>query len=444
MGWQLHVIDGANQGQRFALPLQGAVTIGRSQRHADIILHDLYVARVHCEVEVGDDGVLVRALPDAASGLIVNGATVKEALVRPAQVFRLGNSHLRLEAFDHAHPHADPDAADEVVEAEEEVIEAVAVEGDDQGDDDEVAVPAGPGQLPHVPLGRLKVLSGQTVSHYRLGEVLGRGHYGVVFHARHVNSGSEVALKVLSPEFPQGAVEMRTFVAALKAILGKRHPNLVTLYNAGRTGPYCWLALEHVAGDSLADRLREDDPGRSHWKSALRIGVHLGRALEFLRKHRLVHGNIAPANVLLGCDGEGRTREVKLGDLMLSRALKGSSLARAHRQAKLEAEIGYMAPEQLIEGAAVDRLTDLYGLGAVMYARLTGGPPFEGEDPADTRKRILKAGARKPTDFHPNIPEPLSRAVMRLLARRPEDRYPSPADLLADLEELADDEGVEV
>ncbi|MFO0844983.1 MAG: FHA domain-containing serine/threonine-protein kinase [Gemmataceae bacterium] len=441
MGWRFLVVDGANQGQSFVLPLQGAVTIGRSQRHADIILHDLYVARVHCEVVVDGEEVLFRALPEAEAGLLVNGAKLKEGVLKSKDVLRLGNSHLRLEPYDHDHPDAEPAAEPEAVQAEEEVIEAVAVEDDE---DAPAEAPPEPGQLPNVPLGRLKVLSGHTLSHYQLGKVLGQGHYGVVFHARHVTSGTELALKVLSAEFPQNPAEMKAFVAALKAILGKKHPNLVTLYNAGRTGPYCWLALEYVEGDSLADVLRDADPGRSYWRSALRLGIQLGRALEFLRKNRLVHGNISPANVLYNRDEDGREKEVKLGDLMLSRALHGSALVEAHREEKLEAELGYMAPEQLTQGAPIDLLTDLYGVGAVMYARLTAGPPFQGDSPAQTWKMVLKATPPKPSDFHENIPERLSAAVMLLLARYPEDRYQSPADLLADLEEVAQDEGVAV
>ena len=441
MGWRLFVVDGANQGQSFVLPLEGTVTVGRSQRHADIILHDLYVARVHCEVVLGGDGsVLVRALPDATGGLIINGNKVNEGPLQLKDVLRLGNSHLRLEPYDHDNPDAEQEEeivdADEVVDGEE-VVEAEPVE------DEEEALE--PGKLPNVPLERMHVLSGHTLSHYKLGEVLGRGHYGVVFQANHVNSGTGVALKVLSREFPSGADEMKTFVGALKAILGLKHPNLVTLYNAGKTGPYCWLALEHVEGDSLAQALREADARRrSHWKPALRMGIHLARALQFLRKNRLVHGNIAPANVLLGRDEVGRDKEVKLGDLMLSRALEGSALVDAHIEAKLEAELGYMAPEQTMEKVPIDSLTDLYGLGAVLYGRLTGGPPFQGDNPAETVQFIRKGTPRKPTEFHKNIPDKLSTAVMLLLARHPEDRYQSPADLLADLEEIAEDEGVEV
>src|SRR5262249_52657853 len=156
--------------------------------------------------------------------------------------------------------------------------------------------------------------------------------------------GQVVALKVLSPEFPKGTAEMQTFMATMRALLPLRHPHLVTLINAGKTGPYCWLAREHVEGKSVAQLLAQSDAAtKSHWKSALRIAVHLGRALHFLHQRRIVHGNITSANVLV----RHSDKVVKLSDLMLSQALQGSALQRTGLERKLLAELGYLAPERV-------------------------------------------------------------------------------------------------
>jgi eukaryotic-like serine/threonine-protein kinase len=120
----------------------------------------------------------------------------------------------------------------------------------------------------------------------------------------------------------------------------------------------------------------------------------------------------------------------------------GSAMQEARLEAKLAAEMGYLSPEQASGGAA-DALTDLYGLGAVMYARLTGSPPHQGRTPEETLEHVLTSVPRKPIDVYKNIPEPLSIAVMLLLAR-PEDRCRSPEELLAMLEPLAEREGIEV
>jgi serine/threonine protein kinase len=420
MVWRFYVVDGADLKQFFLLPEQGTITIGRS-RHADIILHDLYVGRVHCEVEADGERVVVRSIPDGGD-ILVNGKKVTEEELPPGVVLRVGNSHLRLER----HLGAPEDEDDE-----EDVIEAEV--------DDEDAPPE-PRKSGPLTAERLHELSGQSLSHYKLAEVLGRGHYGVVFRATDQKIGQPVAMKVLSAEFPQSAAEMQTFIAALKTLLPLRHPNLVTLYNAGKTGPYCWLALEPIEGESLATGLRDPDAKmRSHWKLALRMAAHLARALEFLRKHRLVHGNIAPANVLVRSDGVS-----KLADLMLSKALAGSTIQRARLEKKLLAELGYLAPEQTVKGAPVDALTDLYGVGAVVYARLTGRPPFRAATPEQTLELIQTSVPTRPKDVHKSIPDALSNAVMRLLSRRPEDRYETPTELLADLEALAEEVDVEL
>jgi serine/threonine protein kinase len=417
MVWRFYVVDGADQKQCFLLPEQGTVTIGRS-RHADIILHDLYVGRVHCEVEADGERVVVRSIPDGGD-ILINGKKVTEEELPAGVVVRVGNSHLRLER----HLGAPEEEDEEVIEAEV----------------DEEA-PLEPRKTGPLPAERLHELSGQPLSHYKLAELLGRGHYGVVFRAADQKTGQPVAMKVLSAEFPQSAAEMQTFIAALKTVLPLRHPNLVTLYNAGKTGPYCWLALEPIEGESLATGLRDPDAKmRSHWKLALRMAAHLARGLEFLRKHRLVHGNVAPANVLVRSDGV-----TKLADLMLSKALAGSALQRARLEKKLLAELGYLAPEQAVKGAAVDALTDLYGVGAVIYARLTGRPPFRAATPEQTLELIQTSVPTRPKDVHKSIPDALSNAVMRLLSRRPEDRYETPTELLADLEALAEEEDVEL
>jgi serine/threonine protein kinase len=410
MAWQFFVVDGADAEQIFPLPEDGTVRIGRNPGDADIGLNDLYVAPLHCAVITAGDMVVVRPLQTNRS-ILVNGVPSPGCELQEGDVLRVGNSHLRLEPFD---PERAPPP--------------------------EPPKPAGPPPLPELPLERLDELGGRKLAHYELGEVLGRGHFGVVFAARDLKSGQGVALKVLSPEFPQDAGEMKTFTAAMRAVLGLRHPHLVTLLNAGKTGPYCWLAQEQVEGVSLAEQLAQLDSGKSRWRAALRIGVHLGRALQFLHPKGVLHGNITPANVLIRTDD----KVVKLNSLMLSRALEGSALQGARLEKKLLAELGYLAPEQVLPDALVDHLADLYGVGAVMYARLTGRPPFLAATPEETLRLITEAAPVRPRALHKSTPDPLDSMIMRMLARRQEERYETAAQMVAELEDLADEEDVEV
>jgi serine/threonine protein kinase len=401
------VIDGADQGQTFWLPEAGTVVIGNSHKHCDVCLHDLYVGRTHCHLEIEGDQVLVRAL-DTPTGTLVNGAKVSSHELKLGDVIRAGNSHLRLEMADGADP--SPAGAATARAAEE------------------------PRKRGPLPLDELGELSGDTLGHYQLGPVLGRGHCGVVFRAHDVKKDEAVALKVLSADFPADEGEMQRFVRCVKPLLPLRHPNLVGLHGAGKSGPYVWIAQELVEGDSLTAVLGELRGARKiKWRRAWRVAVGLARALEFLRQHHLVHGNITPANILIqASDGQAR-----LNDLFLLKALEGSQLQQATLENKLLAELPYLSPEHIDPNATADDLSDLYSLGVVVYALLTGRPPFEGDAPDETLERIRTALPENPKRFQRSIPAEFQAVVLKMLAKHPEDRYPTPTALLADLQQIA-------
>src|SRR5262245_57475377 len=154
---RLVVIDGADQGQSFWLPEAGTVLVGNSRKHCDVCLHDLYVGRVHCHLEIDGDRVRVRAL-DTPAGTLVNGVRVSAHEVQLGDVIRAGNADLRLEAAEGAAPAAAAPA------------DARAAEH--------------PGKLTPLPAERLGELSGYMLGPHKIGPVLGRGHAGVVFRAR--------------------------------------------------------------------------------------------------------------------------------------------------------------------------------------------------------------------------------------------------------------------
>ncbi len=449
---RLLVIDGADQGQVFVLPDTGSVTLGKDRKYADIILHDLYVARNHCRLRIAGDKVEV--IDDDAHGMQINGKKVNRQDLGLGDVLRIGNTHMRLEAVvageefaKIAGAGAAPAAADEDDEPIElTVVEEGAEEEDAEEEDveEEETLPANasePVRLLHAWRVKLAGLSGQTFGHYKLGDVLGRGRCGVVFRADDVKTSQPVALKVFSPQFPQGNEELQRFAAGMKGLLPLRHPNLVALLGAGKTGTYTWVAREFVEGESVARVIRrlarrgQFDEGR-----ACRVAVHVARALEFARQQRLRHGKINPANVLI----RKSNQVVKLADLMLGSVLQGSQLGRAVLEHRPAAELGYLAPEQADPGAFVDELSDTYGLGAVVYGLLTGRAPFVG-DTADEVLEQLRGSARAPrlSTLNPEVPPALEQVVMKMIARRQEDRYQTPAELLADLKPVVAELGVE-
>src|SRR5262249_31618317 len=161
-------------------------------------------------------------------------------------------------------------------------------------------------------------------------------------------------------EFPHGDEELKRFVQTMKPVLGLSHPNLIGFQGAGKTGPYCWIAMEYIEGESLVQVLeRVSSPGKLSWKHALRIGIHVGRALQFIHEHHLTHAHVVPSNILIRLSD----KTVKLGGLLVSKALAGSQLQVARRKAMTVAELPYMAPERTEPGAFVDSLYDVYDLG---------------------------------------------------------------------------------
>src|SRR5262249_31729682 len=150
------------------------------------------------------------------------------------------------------------------------------------------------------------------LGHYQFGALLGRGQSGLVFRAHHRQTNQPVTVKVLSDDFPQSDAELQNFVRVLKVVAPLRHPHLVTLYAAGKTGPYCWIAREYIEGESLAAQIGRLLPeGKLGWKRACRVAVQLGKVLDYLHEHKVMHGNLTPANVLIQND----TKMVKLADV---------------------------------------------------------------------------------------------------------------------------------
>jgi serine/threonine protein kinase len=417
MAWQLLIVDGADKDRFFPLPDDGLVTIGSSRKNADVVLHDLYVARVHCELRFADNRAVVTD-SDTPGGTFINGQRIKEQEMRVGDVLRLGNTHMRLDLVS-------PEDA-EVVDvdvAEEEEVEIVAVEEQ------------------KTPEQRLAELEGKTLGHFEVGSPLGKGHHGMTFRTRDLKTQAVVALKILSPEFPANDGEMQLFKNAVKIALGLPHAHLVRLLGAGRNGDFCYLVQEYVEGESLAQVLeRMGSPGKLTWKHALRLGLHVGRALQFIHKNRLIHGNLTPANVLVRFSD----KLIKLNDFLFSKAMDGTKLHASCMKAKLLAEMGFLAPEQTDPGAFVDHLADIYGLGALMYARMTGQPPFKGKTPEDTLSMIRRGKLVPPSDYQEAIPEEIDSIVLKMLERRQEDRYSRMGEVLSELETIAEEEEVEV
>ncbi len=200
------------------------------------------------------------------------------------------------------------------------------------------------------------------------------------------------------------------------------------------------MAQQCIEGKSLAQILLElDESPKNSWQLGLRVTLHITRALDFTKQHKLVHGNVTPKNILV----RAKDHVVLLNDLRLLKAFKGSLLQATVMDQKRTAERTYLAPEQ-VDGdkSYIDFLCDLYSLGASVYHVITGRPIFRSETLKEAMAAIRGGTPVRPRKHLKSIPRAFEVVVMRMLAKHQEDRYQSPAEVLADLMPIAEEYNV--
>jgi serine/threonine protein kinase len=402
MPWCLTVVDGADLKRVFPLPAEGKIAVGKDPLQSRITFNDFYLEKAHCTLEVEEEGLTVHDTSQER-GVFVNGKkVVRHATVYAGDVVRVGNTYLRLDPYDGPPPETPDD------------------------DEDERR------SIPLFSLKRLGDLQTHTLGHYELGLLLGKGQHGVVFRARDLVDGKTVALKVLSPDFPQDVEEIRKFARVVKSLVALGdHPGLVHWLGTGKVGPYVWIAQEFIEGENLKSMFTQPESTRWSWRGAWRLAWEIGHALEHLRSREIAHGNITWANVLVAGDGR-----VRLNDLLFQEAIDGSVLQKQQMEKKLLAELPFMPPERLDAEAFVDpHVADLYSLGVATYVRLSSGAlPLAGDTPEETIELIREGVSDKHRRRAPAAPENFLDIVYKMIARKQEDRYQTPAQLLADLE----------
>src|ERR1700753_2180389 len=260
---------------------------------------------------------------------------------------------------------------------------------------------------------------GSEVAGYRLEEQIGRGGMALVYRARDVQLGRNVALKLLSPVLGRDEAFRRRFIRGARAAAAVDHPNIIPIFAAGDSDGVLFIAMRYVQGGDV--RRLVDQLGSLPADRAVGIITQVASALDAAHLNGLVHRDIKPANMLLdSTDSSSQQDHVYLADFGLSkRSLSSTGLTSIGR---FLATPAYVAPEQ-IEGRTVDGRADLYALACASFEMLCGEPPFQRDDDLAIMWAQVSPAPPSLSERRPDLPPAVDTVLQRALAKDPADRF---------------------
>ena len=284
---------------------------------------------------------------------------------------------------------------------------------------------------------------------YELLREIARGGMGVVYQARQVNLKRTVALKMILAGQLASGDDVRRFYAEAEAAAKLDHPNIVPIFEVGQHEGQHYFSMAFVEGESLAHKVAL---GPLPPREAAQIMKKVAEAIAYAHGEGVIHRDLKPANVLLDKDGEPRVTDFGLAKRIDTESLSVASggrqppddqpahAGRSPAAANLTATgqvLGtpsYMPPEQAAgRRSDIGPTADVYALGAVLYCRVTGRPPFQAASPLDTLLQVLDQEPLSPRQLNPTVPRDLETICMKCLEKEPRKRYASAQDLADEL-----------
>lgn len=300
------------------------------------------------------------------------------------------------------------------------------------------------------PRGRDPWIGRSLAERYRIERLVGKGGMGRVYRATQIPLNRPVAVKILSAEFLRKDPQfVRRFYLEAASAARLTHPHTITVFDYGETPDgQLFIVMEHLQGRSLSKALAQDGPFSA--LRTLHVAMQICRALREAHGKGIIHRDLKPGNIMLSSEGDDADF-VKVLDFGLVKLFtppggrRSPSIPRDLADADDEADptdtgvfLGspkYMSPEQ-IQGHPLDPRTDVYSLGVLLFQMLTGRPPFTGASSVEVIYRHVNDPVPSASDFGPEVPPGLMELVQRCLAKAPDDRIPSMAELLVRLKDL--------
>ena len=265
---------------------------------------------------------------------------------------------------------------------------------------------------------------------YEMQQRIGRGGMADVYLARDVLLDRLVAIKVLFPEFATDPAFVERFRREAQSAANLNHPNIVSVYDWGRSNNTYFMAMEYVPGRTLAEAL--NDVGPISASKAAEVGIEVAAALSFAHRNNVVHRDIKPGNILIGSNGQ-----LKVADFGIARALGSAADSGLTAHGAVMGTAAYFSPEQA-QGGQPDPRSDLYSLGIVLYEMVAGQVPFTGDTPVAIAYKQVHEAPRPLHQLAPDVPRAFEAIVARLLAKDPDRRYPTAEAVRDDLRRYRD------
>jgi serine/threonine-protein kinase len=272
----------------------------------------------------------------------------------------------------------------------------------------------------------VQTLMNQQIPGYQLLEKLGQGSMGTVFKARQLSMNRLVAIKVLKQRLAENAAYLERFMREAHLAARFSSNNVIQAIDVGTAGHINYFVMEYVEGTTIKDELTKGKIYEE--KEAIDIILQIAQALDHAHRRQLIHRDIKPANIVLTPEGIA-----KLADLGMARETDNRDLARAEKGMTIGTPY-YIAPEQIKSRGHVDSRSDMYSLGATLYHMVTGQPPFPGQEVDEVLRAHLEQELTPPDHLNTKLSSGLGEVVECMMAKKRNQRYQTPADLIIDLE----------
>ena len=260
---------------------------------------------------------------------------------------------------------------------------------------------------------------------YRIVKLIGSGGMANVYLGIDMNTGVNVAIKILKPEFSSDDDFIRRFDAEAKSVASLNHANIVKVYGVGHEGNFRYIVQEYIEGITVKDLINQN--GHLDWRNAVPIVIQIGLALDYAHKNGIVHRDIKPQNILIS-----RDRVAKITDFGIARAASSTTITMTGVQM---GSVHYFSPEQA-RGGNVGPQSDVYSLGVSLFEMVTGRLPFDGDSNVAIAVKHLQETPPVPSSLMQGIPKGLDSIIAKCMQKSPERRYQTMRQLVTELDSL--------